>query len=351
MDCFLGKCRTVAALLSLPLGLALGLAVDGAAQTLPKASWERCAPSVVGWSDGRLRQALEFAEHIGSDIVLVVVDGRIIARRGDFERTMNVRSVRKPLLGALLGIEVQRGHLRVEATLEDLGVDENGGLTDRERSATVADLLTSRSGVYLPAAWEHPSHAAARPERGAYKPGTHFYYNNWDFNTLGTIYTQVSGREIFEAFATEVAGPLGMQDYVVESGSYIQVEVSRHPAYVFKMSARDLARFGLLYLRKGRWGDRQVVSRDWVEISTQTQVEDATPYSGYGFLWRTYPKFGTHFAATGAGSQMLVVAPDLDLVLVHLAETGLGGAGGVPRRQFWQFFGMVTAAAPEREEQ
>jgi CubicO group peptidase (beta-lactamase class C family) len=340
-----GTLRILGALLS----LMVGVAVPAAAAPVPGAEWERCAPAAVGWSQEKLREALDFAEELGSDVVLVVVDGRIIASLGDLHGGYNVRSIRKPLLGALLGIEVERGHLRVEATLESLKIDENGGLTDRERSATVADLLTSRSGVYLPAAWEHPSHAAVRPERGSHAPGTHFYYNNWDFNVLGGIYVQASGRDIFQGFDDEVARPLGMQDFSTGSGSYIRIEASRHPAYVFTMSARDLARFGLLYLRKGQWGDRQVVPRNWVETSTSTHVEEATPYSGYGYLWRTYPKFGTHYAATGAGSQMLVIAPDLDLVLVHLTETGLGGEGGVPRRQFWQLFGKIAAAAPDRE--
>ena len=80
----------------------------------------------------------------------------------------------------------------MSSTLAELGIDDNEpSLTDVEKRATVRDLLTARSGVYHPALYETPGMAAMRPLRGSHLPGTHWYYNNWDFNALGTIYLLV----------------------------------------------------------------------------------------------------------------------------------------------------------------
>jgi len=72
-------------------------------------------------------------------------------------------------------------------------------------------------------------------------------------NALGTIFEQETGAKIFDAFKKEIADPIGMEDFSVENCEYFyQKDKSQHPSYSFRMSARDMARFGLLYLRKGK---------------------------------------------------------------------------------------------------
>ena len=73
----------------------------------------------------------------------------------------------------------------------------------------------------------------------------------------------------FDALASEIAQPIGMQDYLAPDGRYVTGAGSVYPAYPIDRSARDLARFALLYLRKGRWRERQVVPADWVEDSAR----------------------------------------------------------------------------------
>jgi CubicO group peptidase (beta-lactamase class C family) len=101
-----------------------------------------------------------------------------------------------------------------------------------------------------------------RPARGSHPPGTFWYYNNWDFNTLGTIYEQATGTGIYEALDRLIARPIGMQDYRPQDGVYFPGAASTHRAYPLRMSARDLARFGLLYLNKGAWAGKQIVPAD-----------------------------------------------------------------------------------------
>src|SRR4029434_4997142 len=131
----------------------------------------------------------------------------------------------------------------------------------------VIDLLQARSGVYLPAAAEAKEMRDARPARASHAPGTFWYYNNWDFNVLGTIFRQATGEDIFKAIDQRIARPIGMQDYRPKDGVYGLEVYSVHPAYGFRVSARDLARFGLLYLHRGRWRDKQLIPQSWVEAS------------------------------------------------------------------------------------
>lgn len=72
--------------------------------------------------------------------------------------------------------------------MAELGIDDNEPrLTDEEKRATVHDLLKARSGVYHPALYETARMKEKRPPRHSHASGTFWYYNNWDFNVLGTI--------------------------------------------------------------------------------------------------------------------------------------------------------------------
>jgi CubicO group peptidase (beta-lactamase class C family) len=133
-----------------------------------------------------------------------------------------------------------------------------------------------------------------------------------------------------------------MQDYDPRNCRYVGGPDSVYPAYVFFLSARDLARFGLLYLHHGRWGDHQIIPSQWIDDGTK--VYSATNVgSGYGYLWWTsfpnhslafpqgqgstvarsavYLPPGSYFA-WGNGGQFVFIIPSDDLIIVHLARMG-----------------------------
>jgi CubicO group peptidase (beta-lactamase class C family) len=298
------------------------------------ASLEPVAPEAAGWSSAKLEEARAFADKIGSAAVMVLYDGRVLVSWGQVTRKYRVHSIRKPFLGALLGIYAGRGKIDLDATLEQLGIDDIPlSLTQQERRATVRDLLESRSGVYHEAAAESEDMSAARPARGSHPPGTFFYYNNWDFNVPGTVFEQLTGAKIFEAFKAEIADPIGMEDFSVEDCAYAyEPSKSRHPAYNFRMSARDMARFGLLYLRKGNWNGRQIVPEQWVEESTRAySTVNEEMGVGYGRLWNVV-RPGSPFSNllfdgqgafyhTGVGIHTLSVLPAQKLVYVYRFDT------------------------------
>jgi CubicO group peptidase (beta-lactamase class C family) len=292
-------------------------------RVFPGREWEKVSASSVGWSAERLAHLPHELTTGGSSALMIVVGGRVIFQWGDVAFKSSVASVRKSLINVLYGIAIAEGRIGLDATLGDLEIDDQGALTSLERQATVADLLRARSGVYLPSVYDT---AWGRPERGAYPPGAFWFYNNWDFNVLGTIFERQSGQTIFDALASRLAGPLGMEDFVSADGHYHRGPESQHPVYKLRMSARDLARVGLLYLRGGRWGANQIVPESWVQESTRPH-SDLGGGRGYGYLWWSAAahaagdSLSTHeslFYASGYGGQYVIVLPTLDLVVVHL---------------------------------
>lgn len=290
----------------------------------PGRNWDRYAtPEEAGWSAQGLADAESLSKKLSSAAVVVVYDGAVLAEWGDVERRYMCHSIRKSLLSALYGIAVSRGQIDLEETLGAIGIEDKTALTESEKSAKVSDLLKARSGVYLPAAYETESMRKARPARGSHAPGSHWYYNNWDFNVLASIYNRKTEGDLFEAFKMEIADPLQMQDFDLRHTYYhLEPEHSQHPAYPFRMSARDLARFGLLYLNKGKWQDSQIIPSAWVEESTAPHSEARR--GGYGYMWWTdggrLGELGTYRAA-GYGGQWIYVIPKAKLVVVHRADT------------------------------
>jgi len=151
--------------------------------------------------------------------MMIVQGGRVVDQWGDVDKKIEVRSIRKSFLSALYGIHVSDGRIDLGKTMAEIGIDDlPPALTAAEKQATILDLLRARSGIYHEAARETPGMRAKRPARGSHPPGTFWYYNNWDFNVLGTIFEKLTGKGIFEDFAQQIAKPIGMEDYVVSDG-------------------------------------------------------------------------------------------------------------------------------------
>ncbi|MGO4237052.1 serine hydrolase domain-containing protein [Pseudarthrobacter sp. YAF2] len=260
--------------------------------------------------------------------LLVLQDGRTILELGDTTRASYVASVRKSLLSILFGIQVEAGTVSLDATLDELGIDDLGGLLPIERTARLRDLLTSRSGVY------HPPSSPGSDEhaflaRGTKTPGESFLYNNWDFNAAGAIFQKISGLTVFEAFGKYLAGPLGFEDYDPTRQHMLgDAGKSAFPAYHFFLSARDLAKIGLLMAAGGRWRNHQLVPQEWVRESLYPHVRraDMAPATGfgncdYGYLWwlpkEAGPEWDGAFLAAGNYGQFLLVLPAIGSVIAH----------------------------------
>lgn len=366
----------------------------GRVETTPGATWSEPEPELAGWDMVRLAEARFLFESLNSAAVMVVHKGRLIASWGSVETPYTAQSVRKALLNGLIGGLVDRGMLSTDATLASLGIDDtNPALTPEERQATVEDLMRSRSGIFHSALYEvggwkrmRAALAARKLADGGFAPGEYWIYNNWDFNALGTIVERTAGMEMAPMFARFVATPLQMQDFQASDVEYTTKDSvteqrfqnwSEHRAYVFNISTRDLARYGLMYMGCGAWNGRQLLSTDWIRRSLEgvdTRVgrgpdEQATEFGDYGYLWqvdrpgsRRLTRLRTRepvYMATGARGHFMLIAPYLDLVIAHQVATvgGIGpeaqqrrateGSPEVREAELERLFAAIIAAHPE----
>lgn len=334
----------------------------------PGAEWQRIErPEAAGYSSQKLAALRNFVESLDTTALMVVVGGRTLFDYGDTAHISVLASARKSVLAMLYGRYVANGMIRLDATLDDLGFDDVGGLSAREKQATVEHLLTARSGIYHPAANTGDDTAHA-PPRGSVAPGTKHLYNNWDFNAAGAIFEQLAKRNIYDAFESDIARPIGLQDFdralQRKTGNPAH---SRHLAYHLRLSTRDMARLGLLMLREGRWKNIQVMPPGWSRHITRL----VTPYAelipqrqrrlgenqhwGYGSMWWVWdaapdsgPMAGA-YTARGLGGQYITVIPQLDMVIAHKVDPRPDGDRTLPRRsitatQYSVILRMITGA-------
>jgi CubicO group peptidase (beta-lactamase class C family) len=315
----------------------------------PGVHWEQYKfVEQAGFSPEKLRVAKAFYDSLQSSAFMIVQSGRVVAAWGEIGRRFKVHSIRKPLINALYGIYVANGTIDTSLTLGQLHITDKDTLSTLEQSAKIIHLLKARSGVYHPAAAEMDWVKEFRPKRNSHPPDSFWFYNNWDFNVLGAIFEKLSHTSIFKAFYDEIATPLQMEDYRIMDGVYFyEPEISDHPAYHLKMSARDLARYGLLFLQKGRWNDKQILPEQWVEASTYPHSKHGggtTIGRWYGYLWGVseyFSKYGM-FYASGVGGQFVAVFPTEDLILVNRTNTYLNKQ--VLDRELTHLFDLILAA-------
>jgi CubicO group peptidase (beta-lactamase class C family) len=331
----------------------LASSANGADLVWPSAHWATIGdPAALGWSKEKLGNAEEHTRAYNATGVMIVQDGKVVASWGDVSHKANVRSARKSLLSALYGIGVAEGRIKLDQTLAELGIDDRApSLSDSEKQATIRDLLMMRSGVYHPAAYEGPGIAERRLQRGSHPPGSFWYYNNWDVNTLGIIYEKLVRSSVFQDLERRIAQPIGMEDFSVSDGVPVLEPSSEYPAYTFRLTVRDLARFGWLYLNRGAWSGAQIIPADWIDESTKAWSRGDRGLD-YGYLWWVLPAGaweqpalqGTYMAL-GYGGQALAIVPALHLVVAQLIDVKEGQERIAGPPEFVDLLRLIVAAA------
>src|SRR3984957_830189 len=344
---FIGFIATLMAGLSLLPGTLTGAPYPGA-------TWTSVKPEDHNWSNGKLNDAWLYAQAIGSGAVLIVDDGVVVGQWGAVDRKWPCYAIRRGFLSALYGIAVAEGQIDLQESLDQLGIDDlPPSLTAQEKQASVLDLLKNRSGIYHPAATDTPEMKTHRPKRGSHPPGSFWLHNNWDVNALGTIYEKATKWTVFAGFDRLIALPLQMEDFdAAHDTRYFRDPSSLHPADMFRMSSRDLARFGLLYLRHGSWaGNKQIVPAEWIDQSIHPYSQVGS-VGGFGYLWSTalngdfvpFVDLGDDaFGLEGSHGHFLIVAPALNLVIVHRCADDSGDQD-VTRAEFGHLLELILSA-------
>ena len=334
----------------------------------PGATWDSVAPESIGYSSLRFDALTSLLKTEHTTAMMVVVHGKVLYQYGDVARVSTIASIRKSVLGMLYGSYVFSEKIDLGKTVKEVGLNDVQPFLPIEESATLEHLLAGRSGIYIvPEKPDPRSSDAYQLRRGSEVPGTHFSYNEWDFNAAGTAFEKLTGKNIYDALASDLAGPIGMQDFKRS----LQVKADNHPfsvhaGYPMSLSTRDMARLGQLMLRKGSWNGKQLIPVDWVRFSTTllTPFQDMNPTGfqeytrperwGFGLMWWVWdePTFLDHnwtgpyqgaFSAMGSGGQYITVFPAADMVVVHKVDLD-PYRGDVSTMQWDAILNMVLAA-------
>ena len=334
------------------------------ADVVPGAEWQQTSPESVGYSSAKLEALRGWLKTQDTTSMVVVVKGRIIYSYGDISHTSKIASVRKSVLSMLYGKYVVNGTVNMGKTVKELGLDDHQPFLPIEEHATLEQLVTARSGIYLPTgSWGQKDYM---PPRGSAYPGTQFMYNNWDFDAAGFAFEKLTKQDIYQALKNDLAEPLGMQDYVVAKQKKIPTE-SVHPEFAMYLSTRDMARLGLLMLDWGVWNGKTLVPADWVRYTTSliTPFRDINPLAmrnygeperwSYGVLWWVWeqPSFPGGIAmgfmqgaysAMGSGGQFITVLPINDMVVVHQVDIDKNPSAGVSPSSYMAMLSMIANA-------
>lgn len=286
--------------------------------------------------------ALDFSTAIDDASTLPRLRSLLVSWRGDLllehylnggraNRPANIKSASKSVISALVGIAIERGHIKgVDQPIGDffpklLAGDENTG----RRAIRIEDLLTMRSGLETTSsrnygAWVQSAnwvrYALRQPLTDP--PGTRMEYSTGSSHLLSAILTRATGQSTW-AFANDVlAEPLGFQ----------LERWPRDPQGIYfggndmLMTSRQMVAFGEMYLARGRAADTQIVPGSWVDQSfvprTRSRWGRDRLY-GYGWWIRELAGYPVYYA-WGYGGQFIFIVPDVQLVAVTTSSSAVG---------------------------
>jgi hypothetical protein len=323
----------------------------GNGYVVPGSTWEHIQPESAGFSGARLEVLRAWLKTHQTTAMMAIYKGKVVFEYGDTSRVSKIASVRKSVLDMLFAAEGKNIKEDLNyMTVVQLGLQDKVPFIHPEELANFEQLISSRSGIYIPNG--NSGQDAVSPKRGSEYPGAHFFYNNWDFDAVGTAFEKFTHKDIFDALRDDLAIPIGMQDFDRSRQKKNYAPESVHPEYAMYLSTRDMARLGVLMISHGYWGNKQLLDSGVLNWSTSlvTPFADINPTGlraagmpmrwGYGRLWwvwdsPVYPgntftgPYQGAYAAMGAGGQYITIFPMLDLVVAHKVDIDTDESSGI----------------------
>ena len=283
----------------------------------------RSSPEAQGVSSAALRGFVDAADAAGDGMhsVMLVRHGHVVAEGWwspyDAATPHELYSLSKSFTSTAVGLAVAEGKLSVDdPVLKFFPADAPAEPGKNLRAMRVSDLLRMSTGHEVePAVRKEPHWAKAfLAQPVPFKPGTHFLYNTSATYMLSAIVQQVTGLTILDYLKPRLFEPLGI-DGPTWGTSPQGVSLG---GYGLSVRTEDIAKFGQLYLQKGKWQGQQLVPEAWVEAATARQTSNGSnPKSdwdqGYGYqFWRS--RHGA-YRGDGAFGQYCIVLPERDAVV------------------------------------
>jgi CubicO group peptidase (beta-lactamase class C family) len=358
------------------LPLLLLLVLSGAAPATqnaiyfpPAGDWARRAPADLGLDPVKLEEAVAFArtretnrpidlsdqEKVFGSLLgsmptrraatngLVIYKGFVVAEFGDTTFVDPTYSAAKSMLSTVTAIAVRDGRIPnldipVGATIKDGGYDspQNAAITWRMHLQQESEWEGSMWGKAHDFVGAEAFGDGERKPRALEKPGTRYEYNDVRINRFALSLLRTFNRAVPEVFREEVMDPIGASNswkWIPYHNSYVTIGGRKVPSVSggtrwgggVWINSWDMARFGYLWLRGGKWGDRQILPPAYVKAA----ISPSPHGPDYGYLWwlntqgKNYPGLpATVYGARGAGSNTILISPDHDLVVVWRWHAG-----------------------------
>lgn len=315
---------------------------------LPGDDWEVSTPAEQGLDPMLVAELYYNAAELETLYgLLVVKNGYLIAEgyfnEGSVEQLSGRQSATKSYTSALVGLALDQGYLSsVDQKMMDFFPEFAGQIDDsRKEQITIRDMLQMRAGypweereppyfdiLFFSDNWHHVPHLVDFPLTS--DPGTKFQYSNLTSHLLGVIVARVCNTDL-ESYAQEnLFSPIDAEvgDWSRDADNY------NFGALEIYVTARDMAKFGLLYLNEGEYEGNQVIPADWVRESLQRYSENINATGGYpanwglsfsdigyGYQWWS-ARVGEHHVnfAWGHGGNLIVLVDELDMIIVTTAD-------------------------------
>ncbi len=294
----------------------------------PTVDWRTSSPEDQQMDSQKLAQVLDTVREkkINLHSLLIMRHGSIVSETYfspyAADRRHELYSVTKSYVSTLMGIAIDQGYIdNLDHFVLDFFPDHTfKNMDDRKKAMTLGDLVTMRAGLD----WDESSSLNRlfnAPDWVTFmldlpmkdQPGTTFNYCTGCSHILSAILEKATNSKLADFAEKVLLKPLGISDI------FWQTDPDNLPigGFGLRLKPRDMAKLGYLFLHNGQWDGQTIVSADWVQKASHTQVETGGDLN-YGWMWWTYPRFKA-YTALGYDGQTVFVIPDLDLMIVTTA--------------------------------
>ncbi len=334
-------------------------------------NWEKKNPEELGMDATLLQQAVEWAKtqettQIQKDFStqkeifgdplgplpasrantngIIIKNGYIVAEWGDTEAVDPTYSVAKSFLSTILGLTIDRG--MIESITDPVAnYVKDGGYSSEQNSKVTWEHHARQTSEWEGEMWgknhdfigKEAFGRGERKPRELQEPGSFYEYNDTRINRFALSMLRLWEKPLPEVLEDEIMDPIDASEtwkWVPYRNSIVEINGKQMPSVSggtrwgggLWINTRDEARFGYLFLRNGRWKDKQLISEKWVKEATTSR---GAVGPDYGYLWwlntegKAWPDAPTtSYAALGAGQNTVWVDPEHDIVIVWRWHNG-----------------------------
>lgn len=351
----------------------------------PHAEWDVQSPEQAGLDQTKFQHALNYLKKAsledGIEELMIIKDGYLLYEGDSVDKVHGVWSVTKTVTSSLFGLLAGQQKVRINEPVKH----QLPYLEGQYDAVQYRHFLTLTSGYDAEGA-NNPKHLEQYgfgdasiqpwiPAEPLFEPGSQFCYWDESMNVLAHALTRIAGQPLDQFFKTHLADPIGIDP---EGWFWQKWPDARGDTLCggsgcchkqLNISARQLTRLGYLFLRQGKWQDKQVIPAEWVKQATQNQVDtslallesprqhiDARGCYGYNWWINGIKPDGTYlmpdtpvdtYFASGFNNNMLYIIPSWDLVLVR---TGIDGNPENKYGVYNQFFKLFAESLKEPQD-